>query len=132
MCCKNNILFNSSSGYFIACRYAYNAAPIAPKYCASGSTAISMSKLSDNALRTAPFFATPPDMHTIGVTPALLASADTRAATLLQIPAIRSSRYTPFASWLMTSDSANTVQVLEIEAGLLDFAAQASKSPMSI
>ena len=38
-----------------------------------------MSKLSDNALRTAPFFATPPDMHTIGVTPALLASADSFA-----------------------------------------------------
>ena len=87
---------------------------------------------SSSPRRTAPFFATPPDMHTISRTPARRASAATRVATLWQMPATRSGRLTPEASWLMTSLSANTVQVEEMDAGCVLCAAQGASSLTSI
>ena len=58
--------------------------------------------------------------------PARLTNELTRVATLLQIPAITFSLLSPFANWLITSDSAKTVHVLEIVAGFSAFAANTS------
>lgn len=71
-------------------------------------------------------------MHTTSRTPARRASAATRVATLWQMPATRSGRLTPEASWLMTSLSANTVQVEEMDAGCVLCAAQGASSLTSI
>ena len=73
------------------------------------------------ASRTPAFRATPPLMQTSRFTPARFARDATRAATDWQMPATRSGISVPFASWEITSDSANTVHVLEMLAGFSAF-----------